>query len=159
MSALSPECRTIQKNTSKIIDAITNQSDPNAFSLQLVENDFISSQSANGIVQTMGPSNFNKVSQLMQAVESQIRTASNTTATFQTFIIILRNLSLGTLADQLDQFYSKWSRLLLVYQLIMTLERLPMGSRMLQTTALLKVVSNTTPPNTLYTNWELMHIH
>ena len=107
MSALSPEFRTIQKNTSKIIDAITNQSDPSTFSLQLVENDFISSQSANGIVQTMGPSNFNKVSQLMQAVESQIRTTSNTTVTFETFIIILRNLSLGALADQLVQFYSK----------------------------------------------------
>ena len=107
MSALSPECRTIQKNTSTIIDAIASQSDPNSFSLKLVENDFISGQTANGIVQTMGIPNFNKVSQLMQAVESQIRTASNTTATFEKFVIILRELSLVALADRLVQFYSK----------------------------------------------------
>ena len=108
MSALSPEYRTIQKNTSKIIDAIANQSNPMSFSLKLVENDLISGQSANSIVQTMGQPNFTKASQLMQAVESQIRTARDPTAIFETFLKILREVQLDNVADQLIDFYSKF---------------------------------------------------
>ena len=108
MSALSPEYRTIQKNTSKIIDAIANQSNPMSFSHKLVENDLISGQSANSIVQTMGQPNFTKASQLMQAVESQIRTARNPTAIFETFLKILREVQLDNVADQLIDFYSKF---------------------------------------------------
>ena len=108
MSALSPEYRTLQKNASKIIDVVAHQCDVTLFSRKLVENDLISGQSANNIVQTMGYSDYNKVSQLMQAVESQIRTASNTTATFETFMQILREIPLDQLADQLADFYSKY---------------------------------------------------
>ena len=102
MSALSPEYRTLQTNTSKIIDVVANQSDVTLFSRKLVENGFLG-QSANSIVQTMGDS---KASQLMQAVESQIRMARNPTAAFETFIQILREISLDQLADQLADFYS-----------------------------------------------------
>ena len=108
MSALSPEYRTLQKNASKINDVIAHQCNVTFFSHKLVENDLISAQSANNIVQTMGHSDYNKVSQLMQAVESQIRTASNTTATFETFMQILREIPLDQLADQLADFYSKY---------------------------------------------------
>ena len=108
MSVLSPEYRTLQKNSSKIIDVVANQSDVTLFSRKLVENDFISSQLANNIVQTMGHSAYNKVDQLMQAVESQIRTARNPTATFETFMQILREIPLNQLADQLADFYSKY---------------------------------------------------
>lgn len=108
MSALSPEYRTLQKNASKIVDVVAHQCDVTLFSRKLVENDLISGQSANNIVQTMGHSDYNKVSQLMQAVESQIRTASNTTATFETFMQILREIPLDQLADQLADFYSKY---------------------------------------------------
>lgn len=108
MSALSPEYRTLQKNASKINDVVAHQCDVTLFSRKLVENDLISGQSANNIVQTMGHSDYNKVSQLMQAVESQIRTASNPTATFETFMQILREIPLDQLADQLADFYSKY---------------------------------------------------
>ena len=108
MSALSPEYRTLQKNTAKIIDAITNQSNPISFSHKLVENDFISGQTANSIVQTMGQPDFTKASQLMQAVESQIRTARDPTAIFETFLKILKEIQLDHVADQLIDFYGKF---------------------------------------------------
>ena len=105
---MTPEYRTIQRNTSDINDAISNKSNPSLFADKLVDNDFISNQAANSIVQVPAFSNYNKVSQLMQAVDAQIRTASNPTPTFETFIRILRELSLDQLADKLVKFYSKY---------------------------------------------------
>ena len=104
----SPECRAIQGNAASINAAVTNQSNPNLFAPMLVQNSFISQQAANNILQPMGPPDYNKVSQLMQAVDSQIRTASNPTTAFETFIRILRELSLDELADKLVNFYSKY---------------------------------------------------
>ena len=105
---MTPEYRTIQRNTSDIDDAISNQSDPGLFANELVDNGFISWQAADNILQTLVlPNDNNKVSQLMQAVESQIRTASNPTTVFEAFIRILRELSLDELADKLVKYYSK----------------------------------------------------
>ena len=104
---MTPEYRTIQKNTSAINDAIANQSDPSLFANKLVDNDFIAKQAANNIVQVPA-SNYHKVSQLMPAVDAQIRTASNPVTTFETFIRILRELSLDQLADKLVKSYSKY---------------------------------------------------
>ena len=84
---MTPEYRTIQRNTSDINDAISNKSNPSLFADKLVDNDFISNQAANSIVQVPAFSNYNKVSQLMQAVDAQIRTASNPVTTFETFIM------------------------------------------------------------------------
>ena len=102
------EYRTIQRNTSDINDAISNNSNPSLVADKLVDNGFISKQAANSIVQVPAFSNYNKVSQLMQAVDAQIRTASNPVTTFETFIKILRELSLDQLADKLVKFYSKY---------------------------------------------------
>ena len=104
---MTPEYCTIQSNTSNINDAITNQSNPSLFADKLVDNGFIAKQAADAIVQTLGIPDYNKVSKLMQAVGSQISTASNPTPTFETFIRILRELSLDPLADKLVKFYSK----------------------------------------------------
>ena len=104
---MTPEYRTIQRNTADINDVISNKSNPSLFADKLVENDFISNQAANGIVQVPAFSDYNKVGKLMQAVDSQIRTASNPVTTFETFIRILRKLSLDQLADKLVKFYSK----------------------------------------------------
>ena len=102
------EYRTIQRNTSAINDAIANQADPGLFADKLVDNNFIAKQAANNIVQVSAHSNYHKVSQLMQAVDAQIRNASNPTTAFETFIRILRELSLDQLADKLVKFYSKY---------------------------------------------------
>lgn len=108
MTAISPEYRTIQRNTAKITLNISTTTDLNFFADRLVENDFISKLTANGIVQTMGFTNYNKASQLMQAVESHISTASNPTTAFEAFIEILKGISaLEQLADELVQYYSK----------------------------------------------------
>jgi len=108
MTAISPEYRTIQRNTAKITLNISTTTDLNFFADRLVENDFISKLTANGIVQTMGFTNYNKASQLMQAVESHISTASNPTTAFEAFIKILKGISaLEQLADELVQYYSK----------------------------------------------------
>ena len=105
---MTPEYRTIQRNTSDIYDAIANQSDPGLFANKLVENDFISRQAADNILQTLVLPNDNKVNQLMQAVDLQITLASNPTTVFETFIKILRELSLDKLADKLVKYYSKY---------------------------------------------------
>ena len=105
---MTPEYRTIQRNTSAINDAIANQSDPSLFADKLVDNDFIAKQAANNIVQVPAHANYHKVSQLMQAVDAQIRTASNPTSAFETFIKILRQLPLDQLAGQLVEVYSKY---------------------------------------------------
>ena len=107
---MTPEYRTIQRNTSNINDGIANQANPSLFADKLVDNDFISKQAANNIMQVAAFSNYDKVSRLMQAVDSKIRTASNPTTTFETFIGILRvpGLSLDELADRLVKFYSKY---------------------------------------------------
>lgn len=109
MAALSPEYCTIQRNTANITLKISTTTDLNFFADTLVENDFISKLTANGIVQTTGFTNYNKASQLMHAVESHISTASNPTTAFETFIKILKgiNAPLKQLADELVQFYSK----------------------------------------------------
>ena len=104
---MTPEYRTLLRNTAAINDAIANQSDPSLFADKLVDNDFIAKQAANNIVQAPAFPNFHKVSQLMPAVDAQIRTASNPTAAFETFIRILRELSLDPLADKLVKYYSK----------------------------------------------------
>jgi len=104
---MTPENRTIQKNTSDIVDAIANKSGPSLFAIKLVENDFISRQAANNIVQ-VAFADYDKVNRLMQAVDAQIRTARNPTTAFETFIRILRELSLDELADKLVEFYSKY---------------------------------------------------
>ena len=104
---MTPEYRTIQRNTSDINDAIANRSDLSLFADKLVDNDFIAKQAANSIVQVPAFPNYHKVSHLMQAVDAQIRTASNPTAAFETFIRILRELSLDLLADKLVKYYSK----------------------------------------------------
>ena len=104
---MTPEYRTIQRNTSDIYDAIENQSDPGLFANKLVDNGFISRQAADNILQTLVLPKDNKVSRLMQAVEVQIITASNPTTVFETFIKILRELSLYELADKLVKYYSK----------------------------------------------------
>ena len=108
---MTPEYRTIQRNTSDINDAIANQSNPSLFADKLVDNGFIAKQAANNIVQVPAFSNDNKVSRLMSAVDSQIRTASNPTTTFETFIKILRELSLDPLADRLVKFYSMYKNI------------------------------------------------
>ena len=105
---MTPEYRTIQRNSSDINDAVANKSGPSLFANKLVDNDFISKQAANNIVQVSAFPDYDKVSRLMQAVESQIRTARNPTTTFETFIRILRELSLDELADKLVNFYSKY---------------------------------------------------
>ena len=104
---MTPEYRTIQRNTSAINDAIANQSNPSLFADKLVDNDFIAKQAADNIVQTMGVPDSNKVSQLMLTVNAWIITASNPTAGFETFIKILRELSLDPLADELVKYCSK----------------------------------------------------
>ena len=107
---MTPEYRTIQRNTSDINDAIANRSDPSLFADKSVDNDLITKQAANSIVQVPAFSNYHKVKQLMQAVDAQIRTASNPTAAFETFIRILGELSLDPLADKLVEdckYYSK----------------------------------------------------
>ena len=103
---MTPEYRTIQENISDINDEIANGYAPSVFARKLVDNDFLSQQTADSI-QTTGVSDHSKLSRLMQAVDAQIRTASNPTAAFETFIRILRELSLDQLADQLVKFYSK----------------------------------------------------
>ena len=103
---MTPEYRTIQRNTLDINNAIANQSDASLFADKLVDNDFITKQAANNIVQVPA-ANYHKVSQLMQAVDAQIRTASNPTTAFETFIRILRELSLDQLAGKLVESYSK----------------------------------------------------
>lgn len=108
MAALSPEYLTIQRNTANISLKISATTDLNFLADRLVENDFISTLMANGIVHTMAFTNYNKASQLMQAVESHIRTASNPTTDFEKFITILKGINaLQQLADELVQFYSK----------------------------------------------------
>lgn len=107
MAALSPEYRTIQRNTANITLKISTEN-LDFFAHRLAENDFISMLTANGIVHTMGFTNYNKASQLMQAVESHILTASNPTTDFEKFIKILKGINaLQQLADELVQFYSK----------------------------------------------------
>ena len=110
---MTPEYRTIQRNTSDINDAIANQSDPGLFADKLVDNGFIAKQAANNIIQVPAFPDYHKVGQLMQAVDSQIRTASNPTTTFETFIKILRvpGLSLDELADRLIKFYSMYKNI------------------------------------------------
>ena len=105
---MTPEYRAIQKNTSDINEVITSKSNPSLFAAKLVSNDFISKQAANSTVQVPAFSDYHKVNQLMQAVDAQIKTASNPTAAFETFIRILRELSLDELADKLVKFYSKF---------------------------------------------------
>ena len=108
MASISPEYRTIQKNTAKINEVISSKNELNSFADKLVEKDFISKLTADGIVQTQGIRDYNKVSQLMQSVGSQISTASNPTPPFKTFITILSSItSLSQLADELSQFYSE----------------------------------------------------
>ena len=104
---MTPENRTIQRNTSDIVDAIANKSGPSLFANKLVDNVFISRQAANNIVQ-VALADYDKVNRLMQAVDAQIRTARNPTTAFETFIRILRELSLDELADKLVEFYSKY---------------------------------------------------
>ena len=104
---MTPEYRTVQRNTSDIHDAIANQSDPGLFANKLVDNGFIPRQAADNILQTLVLPNDNKVSRLIQEVELQLRTASNPTTVFETFIRILRELSLDQLADKLVKYYSK----------------------------------------------------
>ena len=104
---MTPENRTIQRNTSDIVDAIANKSGPSLFANKLVDNVFISRQAANNIVQ-VALADYDKVNRLMQAVDAQIRTARNPTSAFETFIRILRELSLDELADKLVEFYSKY---------------------------------------------------
>ena len=105
----TPEYRTIQKNTSDINDAIASKSNPSLFAAKLVDNDFISKQAANNILEVTAFPNYHKVSQLMSSVDAQIRTASSPTTAFETFIRILRELSLDELADKLVKFYSKYT--------------------------------------------------
>ena len=104
---MTPEYRTLWRNTSAINDAIASKSNPSFFAAKLVDNDIISMQAANNIVQVPTFSDYSKVSKLMLAVDAQIRTASNPVTTFETFIRILRELSLDQLPDKLVEYYSK----------------------------------------------------
>ena len=92
----SAELRAIKKNRSKLVTAIAKQGGLTWFSQKLQEFDFITSELVSGITGKMGVSDEDKVSSLLEAVESKIKLNQRGTP-FSDFVEILE--SEGCLQD------------------------------------------------------------
>ena len=77
----SAEYRAIKKNRPKLVTAIAKQGGLNWFSQKLQEFDFLTSERASGITSKLGVSDEDKVSSLLEAVESKIKSNQRGTAT------------------------------------------------------------------------------
>ena len=92
----SAELHAIKKNRSKLVTAIAKQGGLSWFSQKLQEFDFITSELASGNTGKMGVSDEDKVSSLLEAVESKIKSNQRGTP-FSDFVEILE--SEGCLQD------------------------------------------------------------
>ena len=71
----SIESRVIQKHRGMIVDRITKSVGPLWLSQKLQQEDFMSTERASDILNTPGIPSSDKVSQMLEAVESQIKCA------------------------------------------------------------------------------------
>ena len=88
----SAELRAIKNNRSKLVTAITKQGGLNWFSQKLRELDFITSERASGLTGTLGVSEEDKVSSLLEAVEAKIQSNQRGTP-FSDFVKLLESES------------------------------------------------------------------
>ena len=85
------ESQVIQRKLSMVVDRITKSAGPLWLAQKLQEEGFISTQRAADILNTQGISSSEKVSHMMEAVESKIRGDSNPSRHFEKFIMILQS--------------------------------------------------------------------
>ena len=86
----SAELRAIRKNRSKLVTAIAKQGGLNWFSQKLQELDFITLERASGLTGTLGVSDEDKVSSLLEAVEAKIKSNRQGTP-FSDFVKMLED--------------------------------------------------------------------
>lgn len=101
-----PESQAIQRNLSKVVDRVTKSAGPLWLSQKLQEKGFISTGRAADILNTLGTSSSDRVSSLMEAVESRIKCSHDHIKPFQTFLTMLQNEpALNDVADMLEGDY------------------------------------------------------
>ena len=106
-----PESQAIQRNSSMIVDRITKSNGPLWLSQKLREECFISAERAADILNTLGISSSDKVSSLMEAVESRVKGSRNHIEPFQIFLMMLQSEpSLNDVADMLEGDYQELVR-------------------------------------------------
>ena len=107
MAARNVESQVIQKLRLTIVDGIATSAGPLWLSQKLQQEDFMSTERASGILNTMGFSSSDKVSQMMEAVESKIkRDPSDPSEFFEKFVAIVESEpALGDVYKALDDCY------------------------------------------------------
>ena len=109
------ECDVLQKYSATLNEAID---DPQTFYRLLVANQFVSKQSAKNKINVTGVSDYKKVGDLLDLVDSRIKTAGvvsheKVTEKFKLFLSILSNDELGQkdVAEQMEaeccKFYNE----------------------------------------------------
>ena len=105
-SGVCPESQTLQRKLSMVVDRITKSAGPLWLSQKLQEEGFISAQRAADILNTQAISSSDKVSSMMQAVESRIKSDSKPSQPFGKFIDILQSEpSLQDVVRTLEAYY------------------------------------------------------
>ena len=109
---ISIETQVIQKLRLTIVDRIATSAGPLWLSQKLPQEDFMSTERASGILNTMGFSSSDKVSQMMEAVESKIkRDPSDPSEFFGKFVAIVESEpALGDVCKALDDCYQELCR-------------------------------------------------
>ena len=101
----SVEYQVFQSFSAKLIDNITDSSDPNVFANLLVQSEFLTRRAADNKTSANGLSNYNKICNLLAVVDPAIkiaRTPEKRRENFNKFLILCHdNLQLKDLAQQL----------------------------------------------------------
>ena len=101
------ETLVLQKNYTLVCEAITNCADVVWFADRITEELFLTSQAKGSIIHNAGVSKYEKCSQLMSAVETQVKTDPNK---YHTFLSILQEeLAMQSIVTILSESYGMYN--------------------------------------------------
>ena len=108
MEEMKPWKHALQELRPTLAEAIDAKSSPDRFGDALVGKNFITEQAKRDRVNVEGGSNYTKVSNLLDAVSTDIKHADNEDERFKDFTEILRNLGLYDTERKLTECYRKY---------------------------------------------------
>ena len=108
MEEMKPWKHALQQLRPALAEAIDAKSSPDRFGDALVGKNFITEQAKRDRVNVEGITNYTKVSNLLDAVSTDIKHAENEDERFKDFTEILRNLGLCDTERKLTECYRKY---------------------------------------------------